>query len=168
MLLDEHSEELMALAIDMGRAGDGVMVRACLAKSLGTRRGQPLVLDDVADFPEVKGPGDLGAAASAITRALAEGRATPEEAARLSETLHGFRPIFAAATATPSAGNPNEDVERMREEMKRRLDRIAAAMASDAAEEAAERAKLGDAEAQAMEAAWAAEAALADAEEEPV
>jgi hypothetical protein len=56
----------------------------------------------------------------------------------------------------------------MREDIRRRLDRIAAVMEADAAEEAAERAKLGDAEAEVMAAAWAAEAALGAAEEEPI
>jgi hypothetical protein len=162
MMLDDYAEELMARAIEMGLAGDGVMVRACLAKSLGTRRGQPLVLDDVGDFPEVTGPGDLSAAAAAITRALAEGRTTPEEAVQLSGMLHGFRPAFAAGAET-SAGDPQKDVEKMREEIKRRLERIAAVQALEAEEEAAERAKAGDAEAEAMAAGWAGAAVAEEA-----
>ncbi len=159
MMLDDYAEELMARAIEMGLAGDGVMVRACLAKSLGTRRGQPLVLDDVGDFPEVTGPGDLGAAAAAITRALAEGRATPEEAVQLSGMLHGFRPVFGAAAAEPSA----EDRDDPLEEIERRLARLARAQEEDDEAAAAEAAKAGDAEAAAMAAAWAAARETVDA-----
>jgi hypothetical protein len=146
LLLDDNMEGLMALAIEMGFAGDAVMVRDCLRKGIGTRRGQPLVLDDVGDFPAVTGPGDVPAATATIGRWIGEGRVTPEEALHLTQAL-GL-PAVDAARAEPSAGDPQEEVERMRAEIKRRLDRIAEAMAEggEAAAGYAEDLELEDAE----------------------
>jgi hypothetical protein len=140
----------MALAIEMGFAGDAVMVRDCLRKGIGTRRGQPLVLDDVGDFPAVTGPGDVPAATATIARWIGEGRVTPEEGLHLAQAL-GL-PAVDSVRAEPS---PEEEEDPL-EEMERRLERLAQAMAEDAEEEAAERAKAGDAEAVAMAAAWKA------------
>ena len=142
LLLDQSAEELMALAIESARDGDRVMVRDCLRKVIGARRGQPLMLDDVADFPEVTGPGDVNAAAAAITRALAEGRATPEEALHLSEMLHGLRLASAAAAAEPSAEEKDDPLD----ELERKLERMAARLQEDAEAAAREAQELGDAE----------------------
>jgi hypothetical protein len=148
LLLDDNMEGLMALAIEMGFAGDAVMVRDCLRKGIGTRRGQPLVLDDVGDFPEVSGPGDVPAATATIGRWIGEGRVTPEEALHLTQAL-GL-PAVDPARAEPAAEEGDDPLE----ELERRLERMAQTMAEDAEEEAAERAKAGDAEAAAMVAAW--------------
>lgn len=148
MLLDDNMEGLMALAIEMGFAGDAVMVRDCLRKGIGTRRGQPLVLDDAGDFPAVTGPGDVPAATAAICRWIGEGRVTPEEALHLTQAL-GL-PAVDPVRAEPVDDEADDPLE----ELERRLERMAQAIAEDAEAEAAERAKAGDAEAAAMAAAW--------------
>jgi hypothetical protein len=149
LLLDDNMEGLMALAIEMGFAGDAVMVRDCLRKGIGTRRGQTLVLDDVGDFPAVTGPGDVPAATVTIGRWIGEGRVTPEEALHLTQAL-GL-PAVDAPRAEPSAEEGDDPLE----ELERKLARLAQAMEQDETKAAEERAKAGDAEAAAMMAAWA-------------
>jgi hypothetical protein len=126
LLLDGAMEELMGIAIEASREGDRVTLRNCLNKGIGTRRGQPLVLDDVGEFPAVTGPGDVAAATATIGRWIGEGRVTPEEGLHLAQAL-GL-PAVDTVRAEPPAETAIADVERMREEIKHRLDRIAQAM----------------------------------------
>ncbi|HEY1796555.1 MAG TPA: hypothetical protein VGG57_10585 [Stellaceae bacterium] len=149
MLLDDNMEGLMALAIEMGFAGDAVMVRDCLRKGIGTRRGQPLVLDDVADFPEVTGPRDVPAALATIGHWIAEGRVTPEEAVHMAQAL-GLPAVDAAGTQPPA-----EEEDDPLQEIERKLERLAQQIREDAEKAAEEAARAGDAEAAAMAAAWA-------------
>lgn len=131
MLLDSQAERLAETAIEMALAGDPVAVRFCLGRLIGTRRGQPLVLDDVRDFPAVSGPGDLGPAIAALTAALAEGRVTPEEALHLSQMLDALPPLFDAARTVPSPEEAAREEERIKDEIKRKLDRLAARLNED-------------------------------------
>jgi hypothetical protein len=143
MLLDGSAEELMATLIEAGLAGDMVSARFCAGRSLGTRRGQPVMLDDDLGFPEVSGPGDLGAVVAAITRSLAEGRVTPEEALDLSQMIDGFPRVLAAAAAEPLAEEGDDPLE----ELERRLTRLAARLKEDEAAAAREAQEAGGAEA---------------------
>ena len=131
MLLDSHAELLAETAIEMALAGDPVAVRFCLGRLIGTRRGQPLVLDDAGDFPAVSGPGDLGAAVAAVTAALAEGRITPEEALHLSQMLDGLPQLFDAARTVPSPEDDARDGERIKAQIKAKLARMAARLQQD-------------------------------------
>ena len=118
-LLDEAAETLTQKALELAFGGDPVAVRFCLARSLGTRRGQPVAID----LPAVAAPGDLGRAVGALTAAVANGNLTPEEALHLSQML-GRVPAVLAAVPPPQ--QPNED--DVRERLIARLDRLAAAI----------------------------------------
>jgi hypothetical protein len=144
----------MARAIEAGLGDDGIMLRDCLKKLIGARRGQPLVLDDAGDFPALSGPEDIKPAIATVSRGLAEGRLTPEEALHLSETLCKLAPTFAAARAEPSAEEDAKEGDRVLAEIEQKLERLARQLAEDAEAAATEGAKAGDAEAAAMAAAW--------------
>lgn len=117
-MADAASPALMETAIGLGRGGDGVSARFVLARTVGTRRGQPVEFD----LPAITAPADLGAAVGAITTAVAEGSLTPEEAMHLSRMLDGFPRLL---TAVPPEDASGED---HREALIRELDRIAATL----------------------------------------
>jgi hypothetical protein len=125
-LADAHAPALMRQLVDLGHGGDGVSARFCVARTVGTRRGQPVELD----LPPVARARDLSAVVTAITGAVAAGRVTPDEAHALSRMLAGLPGALAAATRDADEEKNREDP---REVLIRELDRIAAAQARDQA-----------------------------------
>src|ERR1700733_10038603 len=117
-LLDAQAEALMQQAIALALGGDPVSVRFCLGRVLGVRRGQPVELA----LPAVAEPGDLAGAVTAIAAALNDGNITPDEALSLSQMLDGFPRALSAAGA---GARTEVDAEELREELMRRLDRLA-------------------------------------------
>ena len=120
-MADAAAPELMQNLIALGRGRDGVSARFVLARTMGTRRGQPVEID----LPTVAAPADLGAAVGAITAAVADGSLTPEEALHLSRML-GHVPAVLAAMPPP-----RENEEDVHERLIRRLDRLAATIPKD-------------------------------------
>jgi hypothetical protein len=118
-LLDAQAEALTEKLVEMALAGDPVAVRFCLARLLGTRRGQPVEID----LPPVAAPADLAGAVTAVAAAIAEGSLTPEEGMQLSRMLAGFPRALAAG-----AGAQEEELtaEDAREELALWLSRLAA------------------------------------------
>jgi hypothetical protein len=119
-LLDAQAELLAQKAIEMALDGDAVAVRFCLGRILGVRRGQPVELG----MKPVAGLGDLSPAVAAITAAVAEGRITPEEALSLSQMLDGLPRVLSAA-GIDTEENWEAEAEAAREELARRLSRLA-------------------------------------------
>jgi hypothetical protein len=120
-MLDAAAPAMTQKAIDIGLGGDGVQLRFNLARTVGTRRGQPVELA----LKPVKAPRDLSAAVRAVTTAVAEGRITPDEALSLSRMLDGLPRVFAAIPKPPVSETNGEDY---REILIRKLDRLAARM----------------------------------------
>ena len=89
-LLDARAEALAAKAIEMGFADDPVMVRFCLGRVLGVRRGQPVELEGALALPEIARPSDLLAAVNRIAAAALQGAITPDEALALSRMVDSF------------------------------------------------------------------------------
>jgi hypothetical protein len=118
-LLDAQAEALTEKLVEMALAGDPVAVRFCLARLLGTRRGQPVEID----LLPVAAPADLAGAVTAVAAAIAEGSLTPEEGMQLSRMLAGFPRALAAG-----AGAQEEELtaEDAREELALWLSRLAA------------------------------------------
>ena len=100
----------MRKAVELGLAGDGVLVRFCLGRALGVPRGRPVELA----MPSIAQPGDLTAAVVAVTAALAEGRLTPDEALACSQMLDGLPRILAAGYVPPEPTKEEGDAARMR------------------------------------------------------
>jgi Family of unknown function (DUF5681) len=96
-LLDAQAEALTREALRQAFDGDPVMVRFCLGRSVGLRRGRPVALA----MPTVAGSGDLAAAVAAVTAALADGDLTPAEALAVSRMLDGLPRLLAAAAGAP-------------------------------------------------------------------
>jgi hypothetical protein len=86
LLLDGEAEALARKAVEMALAGDGVALRFCLARILGTRRGRPAELD----LPPLATVADLAAAMSAVAAAATQGALTPDEALALSQMVESF------------------------------------------------------------------------------
>jgi hypothetical protein len=118
-LLDAQAEALTEKVIEMALDGDAVAVRFCLARLLGTRRGQPVEID----LPVVTAPADLVGAVSVVAAAIAEGSLTPEEGMYLSRMLAGFPRALAAGAGVQEEEMSAEDA---REELARWLNRLAA------------------------------------------
>jgi hypothetical protein len=120
-LLDRHAEAFAAKAAELALDGDAVMVRFGLARTVGTRRGQPVELDLTA-VAEVR---DLPGAVAAVTAAVADGRITPDEALSLSQMLDGFPRVFAAVPPPKPEVDPAQ-AQAARHRLIDALDRLAA------------------------------------------
>ena len=122
-LLDAQAEVLTEKLVEMALGGDPVAVRFCLARLLGTRRGQPVELD----LPPVAAPADLAGAVTAVAAAIGEGSLTPEEGMHLSRMLAGFpRALAPNGSTNGAAGKQRSADEDPYEKLIQELDRLAA------------------------------------------
>jgi uncharacterized protein DUF5681 len=92
LLLDAEAEALARKAVELALAGDPAVLRLCLDRVLGPRRGRPVAFA----LPAIANAGDLAAALAAIAAAAAEGALTPDEALTLSRTLAPLLGVFPA------------------------------------------------------------------------
>jgi hypothetical protein len=86
-MADAASPGLMKTAIELGHGGDGISARFVLARTMGTRRGQPVELDGAFAMPEIARPSDLVAAINCIAAAAMQGAITPDEAVALARMV---------------------------------------------------------------------------------
>ncbi|HEV2302270.1 MAG TPA: DUF5681 domain-containing protein [Stellaceae bacterium] len=86
LLLDGEAEALTRKAVELALKGDPAVLRLCLERIVGARRGRPVALD----LPPTESVADLAAAMTAVIAAAAQGTITPEEAFTLSQTLESF------------------------------------------------------------------------------
>src|SRR5918911_5099319 len=79
-LLGENAEDVVKAVIAAAKSGDMVAGRIVMDRIAPIRRGRPVAFD----LPEVEGVAGLLAAVTAVTKAVAAGELTPEEAATVS------------------------------------------------------------------------------------
>lgn len=89
-LLQGEHEKLTRVAIDKALEGDTVALRLCLDRIAPPRKDAPVHFV----MPEVKDADGVAAAGSAVIAALADGDATPDEAARVMAVLQAQRQII--------------------------------------------------------------------------
>jgi hypothetical protein len=82
-LLDGEAEALTRKTINKALEGDGVALRLCLDRPCPLRKDRPISLD----LPSIEGAQDLSKAAIALLRTVADGGATPEEAASVMRMM---------------------------------------------------------------------------------
>ena len=91
-LIDGEAEALWRLEIDRAKAGDRTLLMHCNDRTLGPRRGQPVL------FPmsPVETAGDIAAAIGAVLEAAARGLITPQEAESLARAAEAGAQAVAA------------------------------------------------------------------------
>ncbi len=86
-LLGENAEDVVKAVIAAAKSGDMVAGRIVMDRIAPLRRGRPVAFD----LPEVEGAAVIVEAFAAITKAVAAGELTPEEAATVSAVLEAQR-----------------------------------------------------------------------------
>nr|WP_300534747.1 hypothetical protein [Sphingosinicella sp.] len=89
-LLQGEHEKLTRVAIDKALEGDTVALRLCLDRIAPPRKDAPVRFA----MPAVNDADGVAAAGSAVIAALADGDATPDEAARVMAVLQAQRQII--------------------------------------------------------------------------
>ena len=89
----EHGEAVLRKLVQSALAGDTAAALAILGRCWPPRKDWPVAIA----LPAVEGAGDLGAAASAIVRAMAGGDLTPTEAGAAVGVLQGAAAVFSVA-----------------------------------------------------------------------
>jgi hypothetical protein len=92
LLLEGQAEALTRKAIDLALGGDIAALRLCLSRIAAPRR-EPAV---IVDLPPLDNAGDLVAAMTAISAAVADGAVTPGAAGELSHFVETFLKALAA------------------------------------------------------------------------
>ena len=86
-LLGEAAEDVVKAVLNAARGGDMAAAKIVMDRIAPIRRGRPVAFD----LPEVEGVAGLLAAVTAVTKAVAAGELTPEEAAAVSAALEAQR-----------------------------------------------------------------------------
>ena len=82
-LLDGEAEALTRKVVEKAKEGDMVALKLCLDRLAPVRKGRPVQLD----LPDIHNASDLAATGSAVGKALADGKLSPEESTRLVRVL---------------------------------------------------------------------------------
>ena len=91
-LLDGEAEELTRKVIEKAREGDITALKLCLDRLAPVRKGRPIEID----LPPVTNASDLAKAGAQVTKHLAEGIISPEEAQAVMGTLDSALKLFEA------------------------------------------------------------------------
>ena len=86
----EHGEAVLRKLVESALAGDTAAALAIMARCWPPRKDRPIAIS----LPAVESAGDLGAAASAIVRAMADGDLTPAEATAAVAVLQAVAAVY--------------------------------------------------------------------------
>lgn len=86
-LMRGDAEHVVRAVIDAAKKGDMVAAKIILDRVCPVRKGAPVMLD----LPEPGTPADLPSAVAAVTRAVADGTLSPDEAASVVSVLEAQR-----------------------------------------------------------------------------
>jgi hypothetical protein len=85
-LLDGQAEALTQKAIQMALDGDPVALRLCLDRIYPTRKDRPVTFS----LPPITGARDAADLMASVTKAVAAGHITPNEAAEISRVIDAY------------------------------------------------------------------------------
>jgi hypothetical protein len=92
-LLDGEVQALTRKAIERALEGDGVALRLCLERILPARKDRPVKFD----LPPVETASDISKALGAITKSMAAGELTPDEAGTVATVMEAHRKAIETA-----------------------------------------------------------------------
>ena len=102
LLLEGEAEALTRKAVDLALDGDPVALRLCIERILSPCRERPVRLA----LPRIENAGDVSAAMTAVTSALARGTLTPGEAERIAIVVETFARAIDTTKRREFAVNP--------------------------------------------------------------
>ena len=102
LLLEGEAEALTRKAVELALDGDPVALRLCIERILPPCRERPVRLA----LPPIESAGDVSAAMTAVTSALARGTLTPGEAERIAIVVETFARAIDTTKRRELAANP--------------------------------------------------------------
>jgi hypothetical protein len=89
-LLQPHAAELIQVAVDMAKMGDGAALKICMDRLVAPIREEPIYVT----VPKITGPDDCVKAQAAVLNAVAAGQMLPGEGQVLSSLIDAQRRAY--------------------------------------------------------------------------
>jgi len=89
-LLQPHAKELIKVAVDLAKMGDGAALKICMDRLVAPIREEPIQVT----IPKITGPDDCVKAQAAVLNAVAAGEMLPSEGQVLSGLIDAQRRAY--------------------------------------------------------------------------
>lgn len=110
-LLQPHAKELIKVAVDLAKMGDGAALKICMDRLVAPIREEPIHVT----VPKITGPDDCTTAQAAVLNAVACGEMLPSEGQVLSGLIEAQRRAYETTALAKQLADIQADLDKIKE-----------------------------------------------------